>query len=66
MDDSMVQIQQDLGLEDKPNIRRSSSLPNIMRNDKPPLIQKSRIIAADNISEENKSAQSIKDSESIS
>ena len=58
LDDSLVQIQQDLGLEDKPDYRRSSSLPNIMKKDKPPLILKSRINAPDNISEENKSAAS--------
>ena len=43
LDDSMVQIQQDLGLEDKPDFRRSSSLPSMMKKDNPPLIQKSRI-----------------------
>ena len=66
LDNSMVQIQKDLGLENAPDYKRSTSLPNMMQNDNPPLILKSNINAKKNMSEENKSAVSIKGSESIS
>ena len=61
----MQKLQLDLELEDEPVYKRSSSLPAIAKNENPPLIQKSNNLA-NNISEENKSAASFKDSESVS